>query len=374
VQPRLAPPSLLCYKQALERGNAVARNAEVIRQWNILRSIEAARYGRTVHDLADETGVSTRTIYRDLGALQEVGFPLVDQERDNRRYWTLNTHPFKHLAELGFSLSELCALYLSRRLMESLTGIPFQSALGEAFGKFVREIPPRMQAYLERLPSVMSAKPTGGKVRLSTAHNRMVDQLVEASVARRQVQMRYYSLSSERESDYLIYPLRFVHTQGAMYLRAWVPARDLVMTFAAQRIKRVSVLEERFDADPAWSEDTFSRSLGPNDGPTVHVVLHVERDLAPVIAERHYHKSQRTTPRPDGSLMLELDLCDDVWLRSFILQFGHRVQVVEPATLAQNIRNELDLARGHYALPGQVEPLMVSPALFDLSAQGRLPF
>jgi proteasome accessory factor B len=352
----------------------VPRNAEVIRQWNILRSIEAARYGRSVHDLAHETGVSTRTIYRDLDALQQVGFPLVDEERDNHTYWKLNTHPFRHLTELGFSLSELCALYLSRRLVESLTGIPFQSALGEAFGKFAREIPPKMQAYLERLPAVMSAKPTGGKVRLSAAHNRMLDQLVEASVARQQVQMRYYSLSSAREHDYLIYPIRFVYTQGAMYLRAWVPARQLVMTFAAQRIKRVSVLEERFDGDPAWSEDTFSRSLGPNDGPTVHVVLHVQRELAPVIAERHYHKSQRATPRLDGSLMLELDLCDDVWLRSFILQFGHRVQVIEPASLALEIRNELDLARGHYAPAGQVEPLAASPALLDLSAQGRLPF
>lgn len=350
------------------------RNAEVIRQWNILRSIEAARYGMTVHDLADAAGVHIRTIYRDLIALQEAGFPLVDESRDHHTYWTINTHPFRHLTQLGLSLSELCALHLSRRLVETLTGVPFQSALGEAFAKFEREIPPKMQAYLERLPSVMTARPTGGKVRLSPAHGRMVDQLVDASVAQRQVRMRYFSLSSAREDDYLIYPIRFVYTQGAMYLRAWVPARHQVLTFAAQRIRRVSVLEDRFDAEAAWAEDTFSRSLGPNDGPTVHVVLHVERELAPVIAERQYHKSQRAALRPDGSLTLEFDLCDDVWLRSFILQFGHRVQVVEPAQLADEIRMELDLARTHYAAAGSVEPLAASPALFDLSTQGRLPF
>jgi proteasome accessory factor B len=350
------------------------RNAEVVRQWNILRSVEAAHYGRSVHDLAHETGVSTRTIYRDLEALQQVGFPLVDEERDHHTYWKLNTHPFKQLTQLGFSLSELCALYLSRRLVESLPGIPFQTALGDAFSKFEREIPTKMKAYLDHLPAVMSARPTGGKVRLSAAHNRMVDDLVDASVARRHVQMRYFSLSSAREDDYLICPIRFVYTQGTMYLRAWVPSRHQVLTFAAQRIRRVSVLEHRFDADPAWLEDTFSRSLGPNDGPTVHVVLHVEPELAPIIAERHYHKSQRTTPLKDGSLTLEFDLCDDVWLRSFVLQFGHRVQVVEPGSLAREIRDELDLARRHYAPAGQVEPLAASPALLDLSAQGRLPF
>lgn len=352
----------------------MARNTEVIRQWNILRSIEATHYGQTVHELADANDVHIRTIYRDITALQEAGFPLVDESRDGHTYWKLNTHPFRQLAQLGFSLSELCALYLSRRLVESLTGIPFQSALGEAFAKFEREIPANMQAYLERLPSVMSAKPTGGKVRLSSDHRRMVDGLVDASVARRQVRMRYFSLSSAREHEYLVHPIRFVYTQGAMYLRAWVPSRQQVLTFAAQRIRRISVLEERFDSEPAWAEDTFSRSLGPNDGPTVHVVLHVERELAPVIAERHYHKSQRATARPDGSLTLEFDLCNDVWLRSFILQFGHRVRVVEPADLAQDILDELDLARGHYAPAARVEPLGASPALFDLSAQSRLPF
>jgi predicted DNA-binding transcriptional regulator YafY len=268
----------------------------------------------------------------------------------------------------------LCALYLSRRLVESLTGIPFQTSLGDAFAKFEREIPSKMKVYLDHLPAVMSARPTGGKVRLSTAHNRMVEQIVEASVGRRQVRMLYYSLSHERKAEYLVYPIRFVYTAGTMYLRAWVPARQQVLTFAAQRIRHVSVLEDRFEADPEWAEDTFSRSLGPNDGPTVHVVLTVQRGLAPIIAERQYHKSQRTTPQPDGSLTLELDVCDDIWLHSFILQFGHRVQVVAPPTLAREIREELDLTRERYATAAQVEPLAASPALFDLSSQARLPF
>jgi len=95
--------------------------------------------------------------------LQEAGFPLVDETRDNRTYWKLDAHPFRHLTQLGFSLSELCALYLSRRLVESLTGIPFQAALGGAFGKFEREIKPKMKAYLDCLPSVMSARPTAEK-------------------------------------------------------------------------------------------------------------------------------------------------------------------------------------------------------------------
>jgi predicted DNA-binding transcriptional regulator YafY len=352
----------------------VPRNSEVIRQWNILRSIEAARYGLPIQQMADNAGVTTRTIRRDLDALQEAGFPLVDESRDNHTYWRLSQNPLKHLTELGFSLSELCALYLSRRLVESLTGIPFQASLGNAFAKFERDIPPKMRSYLDRLPAVMSARASGGKVPLSPGHHRMIEQLVDASVAQRQARIQYYSLSHGREADYLVYPFRFVHIQGAMYMRAWVPDRHQVLTFAAHRVRQVSVLEDRFIADPQWSEGVFSQSLGPNSGPPTHVVLHFDRTLAPIVAERQYHSSQMAKQRSDGSLTLELDVCDDAWLRSFVLQFGHRVRVIKPGSLAAEIREELDLARRHYAPADQVEALATSQALMDLSAQRSLPF
>jgi predicted DNA-binding transcriptional regulator YafY len=46
------------------------RNAEVVRQWKILLELEASRRG-TINGLAGKCGVTTRTIRRDLDALQE---------------------------------------------------------------------------------------------------------------------------------------------------------------------------------------------------------------------------------------------------------------------------------------------------------------
>ena len=47
------------------------RNAEVIRQWKILKRIEAGRY-TTAQDLADEHGVTERTIRRDIARLKTI--------------------------------------------------------------------------------------------------------------------------------------------------------------------------------------------------------------------------------------------------------------------------------------------------------------
>ena len=48
------------------------RNAEVIRQWKILKTIEAGRFTSSAK-LADDHGVTERTIRRDIEALQEAG-------------------------------------------------------------------------------------------------------------------------------------------------------------------------------------------------------------------------------------------------------------------------------------------------------------
>ena len=66
-----------------DRDCVVPRNQEVIRQWKVLHALESSRHGVTIDALADELEVTTRTIRRDLAALQEAGFPLYDERDDD---------------------------------------------------------------------------------------------------------------------------------------------------------------------------------------------------------------------------------------------------------------------------------------------------
>ena len=71
------------------------RNGQLVRELLILRTLEEARIGCTLSDLARQTGVTTRTIRRDLEALEEAGIPLVDElseteGADRRRFRVLD--------------------------------------------------------------------------------------------------------------------------------------------------------------------------------------------------------------------------------------------------------------------------------------------
>lgn len=63
-----------------------ARNRQVVRTWSVLHLIGESP--RTIDDLAQDLGVTTRTIRRDIEALEEAGFPLYsDKHDDGKTRW-----------------------------------------------------------------------------------------------------------------------------------------------------------------------------------------------------------------------------------------------------------------------------------------------
>src|SRR5690242_4553803 len=289
---------------------AVPRNQEVIRQWKVLHALESSRHGATIDGLAQDLDVTTRTIRRDLAALQEAGFPLYDERDDDGRVrWRLDGTVLKGL-ETGFTLAELCALYLSRNLLEAVAGTPFQRDLTNAFARLEKMLSPRMRQFLDRLPSVLVAKPgphgTGGE-----SSPGIVARLLEATLHFRAATMRYHSVSSARTKDYLVHPYRLAFALGGMYLLAYVPEYDDVRTFAIDRITSVSLEKQTFTPKQAVGDDVFANSLGVNTGPARPVEIEFDQRIAPYVRARVWHASQQVREQPDGSLVLTMSVCHD---------------------------------------------------------------
>jgi predicted DNA-binding transcriptional regulator YafY len=325
------------------------RNAEVIRQWSILRDLEASRR-QTIDELAARTGVTTRTIRRDLEALQASGFPLFDELIDGKRYWRLEAKAFRRLDDTGFTLAELSALYFSRTLVECLAATPFQQDVAAAFDKLSAALTPGMRQFLDRLPLVFQAKgasPRAARPAEVKAEREHIARLLDATLNHRRATMTYFSMSSGREKPYVIEPYRLIYSPGGLYLLAFVPEYKDLRTFAVERIRGISLHEERFT--PAEIPDAaFAHSLGINEGTPEHIEIAFEPRIAPYIRERQWHPSQATTERKDGGVVLSLDVCNDWALRSWILSFGPLARVVTPASLAAQIKGEIDRAAERY--------------------------
>lgn len=324
------------------------RNQEVIRQWRLLHALESSRHGASIDALADDLEVTTRTIRRDLAALQEAGFPLYDERDDDGRVrWRMDGHVLKGV-ETGFTLAELCALYLSRNLLESIAGSPFQRDLTNAFGRLEKMLSPRMRQFLDRLPSILAAKP-GPRARGGASSSGIVDKLLEATLHFRATTMRYHSVSSARVKDYLVHPYRLAFAQGGLYLLAYVPEYDDVRTFAVDRIASVSLEKQTFTPRQNVAEDVFANSLGVNTGPAARAEIEFDARIAPYVRARVWHPSQQVREEADGALRVTLDVCHDWALRSWILSWGAFAKVVAPPALAAQIRSDLQSAQSRYS-------------------------
>lgn len=324
------------------------RNAEVIRQWSILRDLEASRR-LTIDDLANKTGVTTRTIRRDLEALQTSGFPLFDELIDGKRYWTLEAKAFRRLDDTGFTLAELSALYFSRTLVECLAATPFQQDVVSAFDKLAAALTPGMRQFLDRLPLVIQSKGTAPRAGSDKAEREYIARLLDATLNHRQTRMKYFSMSSSREKEYLIEPYRLIYSPGGMYLQAFVPEYGEIRTFSVDRIRGISLMEERFKPSEVL-DAAFAHSIGVNEGTPEQVEIAFEAHIAPYVRERRWHASQRHTDRKDGGVVLSLDVCNDWALRSWILSFGPLARVLKPAALASQIKDEIVRASERYAV------------------------
>jgi predicted DNA-binding transcriptional regulator YafY len=345
----------------------MARNAEVIRQWQILRAIDGARNGIGIGKLASQVNVCTRTIRRDLQALDRAGFPIYDDKVNGTGLWKLNARPFHQLEQLGLGLMELCALYLSRTMMDTLGAAPLMNDAERAFIKIEKALPPGCRTFLDHLPRVLKAKSSGPKIQDERRVGELLGRAMDATLLHRRATMRYMSASQRGvqapvassvlgcqapvnlrvPGTYLIEPHRIVYAHGGIYLIAWVPAYDEMRTFAAERIETFGVMDETFEPRPLPVEP-FADSMGVNTGTPEKIVLEFEADAARHVRTRLWHKSQELEPLAHGRLRLTLKVCNDYALRAWVLGFGGDALVVWPNTLVRDVFEAADRTRRRY--------------------------
>jgi predicted DNA-binding transcriptional regulator YafY len=193
------------------------------------------------------------------------------------------------------------------------------------------------------------AAPRAIKPEAAKAERELIARLLDATLNHRRATMSYFSMSSSREKEYVIEPYRMVYSPGGMYLQAFVPEYQDLRTFAVERIRRISLHEERF-TPTAIPDAAFAHSIGVNEGPPETIEIAFEPRIAPYVRARQWHASQQHLDRADGGVVLTLEVCNDWALRSWILSFGPLARVLGPPPLAKQIRDEIERAAERYSV------------------------
>lgn len=318
------------------------RAARLARGAGILSN--AGEHGITPDELARQLGVSRRTAYRDLAAIDgEMGIGVWN----NAGRW--GADPDALLPEFRFSLHEAMAVLVSARLLVRHAD-QYDPDLGAAFEKLAGALPPVLAEHVARTISVMAERPT------DPALTQLVQDLTKAWSGRRIVEFTYdistYDPSRgtrrARVRPYLIEPSLRTH---ALYLIGYDEARTDIRTFKIARIRDLSVTPETFEApvgEPIEERLAVAWDIIA-DRPPVDVVLRFEKEVAGRVAETRWHPSQVVETAADGSIVWRARVSGSVEIRLWILEWGADVEVLEPAELRADVAATLARAAARYA-------------------------
>jgi len=324
----------------------MARGDQLARQWKIIQSMSAAHQGKAVAALAQELDCSPRTVYRDLEALQVAGFPIYTDRVEGRQRWSLLDTELQHIP-VPFSLPELMALYFSRGMVKIFKGTVFSDSLESLFKKIKTTLPPESLAYLRTMEQTfrVSQKPYKDYSQLKET----INHINQAAFKKKSLDIVYYTMSREEESRRIIDPYGVWFFQGTFYLIAFCHVRSEIRIFAVDRIKELCMTDQSFTVRSDFDLETFMKpSFGVVKGPMTRIRLRFDHEIAGYIKEKVWHESQTVTSEPDGSLLFEAEVAGTDEVKAWILSWGSRVEVLEPALLRKEVTQEARLMQKRY--------------------------
>lgn len=314
------------------------RNQALYRQWRIIHLIYNNRIrGISKQQLADEFSVSKRTIARDIENLSVSGFPIydeIDKHRDGQVfYFMMENYNFP---EISFSYSELLAFYLLYTVYTPVNPFLHESFKG-VIDKISSTIPQESKKFLKKLQK--SFLPDLYPLIKDDDPEKIM--LVSDTITKnRKIRFKYVSPKKEKTFNVTPLGLKFYHNN--FYLAAYYKKRDIVLTFALNRMNNLTISPERADVVDFDIDAYFHEGFGFYQGDVINVRLQFSSNVKQIIQERTWHTEQKITENKDGSITLEMpvsSLKETMW---FVLSYGSNVKVLEPEELKKKVIEELN--------------------------------
>jgi len=320
------------------------RYSQAARVQGILRTL-GARHGITIGELADEFGVTKRTLYRDLKALEEAGYPLVSEITDGTTYWKLEAS-FKGVPPVTFTLNELMALYSSRKLIISPGTSPFSTELQSAFKKIESALPARHIARLEKIEEIFTPLMKASK---KIDLNKGIFETVQWALINQNIlKVKYKPRKGNRAFPFVVHPYSLLFYKGEFYLLCFVSGKG-IRYFALEGIKKAETMKERFEIPEDFSISEFLKvPFGLFHGKPITVKVVFDKELSDYIQRRTWHPSQKIKELQDGRILLTMTASGKEGIKAWILSFGPKAVVLSPKHFREEIRAEISQALAVY--------------------------
>lgn len=317
----------------------MARGESSFRQWELIKVLQAHRYGVSIEELAMRLECTRRTVQRDLSVLQDI-FPIrCEQRAHGKRFWKL-AHNTVESDQLQLTVTEMLSLFLSQQFLLPLAGTQFGDGLQTVIQKIRALLPAEALTHFEGLDGAFLIRNLANHDYSEQAKEIRV--LNEAILSHTIVKVVYRSASKGREVISEFHPYGMVLLQSSLYCIGYLTCYDEVRTLKVSRIKRLITSSKLFERPPDFSLDGhFQSAFG---------IFRADRQqkiraeftgwAATNVREMQWHGSQKLVKDDGDRVVATFELGSTIEFKRWILGFGRHAKVTSPKALADEMREE----------------------------------
>jgi predicted DNA-binding transcriptional regulator YafY len=204
------------------------------RLFEIIQILRLAKKPMTAAQIADRLGVVSRSIYRDIEALQAMHVPIEGE----RGIGYVMRSGF-NLPPLMFSVEETEAIVLALALLDRIGDVELMSAAKRVNQKIAAAVPPPLRQILEANALHAWGRAPQAPLGIDLA-------TVRRAIRTEQKIKIQYSDQLGRTTDRKIWPLALVYYSEAAHIVAWCELRQALRHFRTDRIRESEFIEEFF--------------------------------------------------------------------------------------------------------------------------------
>lgn len=305
------------------------RRVQHVQRWFQLLMVLQGGGRPTVPDLARRFGVTVRTVYRDLRALEDAGVPV----RSDAGRWDVEDS--YRLRPVHFTPQEVLALAaaLDFARRRDLGG----TAAASALEKLRAVMSGRQQELAAGLDQTLVVDPVPAQ---SLPPNPAVEQALTRAVQDgRLLRLWYHSLAGDEPTERVVRPYGLAYRGTALYLIGYCELRGELRTFRANRIQRAEVLPGHCRRPPDFDLEAYLTDIwGIEGGPLLDIRVRFSPPVARLATETRWHPTQAIEEEPDGSVVLCLRTRGLNEIARWLAGYGRAVEVLAPPELRAAVR------------------------------------
>lgn len=154
----------------------------------------------------------------------------------------------------------------------------------------------------------------------------------------------YTSFISEKTKNREVLPLLLKEYRNRWYLICYVESKSKIITFGLDRISKLVVTEDYFTTPVDFNSDTyFKNTIGITSSYTTpdKIIFKLDAIGSKYLESQPIHQSQKIIKKGKKRNTYQINVIQSEELKRFFLSYGKQIEVIEPISLRDSLRNEI---------------------------------